>query len=62
MLAFPIFSYFSTSDALVFVVHILNYFPSQIKLCSVFRTCAPYALCLVPIKILCTTPPPLSEP
>ena len=73
MLAFPIFSYFSTSDALVFAVHSLNYFPSQIKLCSVFCSCkkvpciefcscAPYALCLVRIKILCTTPPPLSEP
>ena len=54
-------------------MHILNYFPSQIKLCSVFCSCkkvpriefcscAPYALCLVPIKIHCTTPPPLSEP
>ena len=36
MLAIPIFSYFLTSDALDFVVLILNYFPSQKRLCSVF--------------------------
>ena len=39
MLAIPIFSYFLTSDALDFVVLILNYFPSQKRLCSVFCSC-----------------------
>ena len=73
MLAFPIFGYFSTSGAYVFVVHILNCFQNQIKLFSVFcsckkRPCIQFCSCrpddlfLVLIKILCTTPPPLSEP
>ena len=39
MLAIPIFSYFLTSDALDFVVLILNYFPSQKELCSSFCSC-----------------------
>ena len=39
MLAIPIFSYFLTSDAWDFVVLILNYFPSQTRLCSVFCSC-----------------------
>ena len=39
MLVIPIFSYLLTSDALDFVVLILNYFPSQKRLCSVFCSC-----------------------
>ena len=39
MLAIPICSYFLISDALDFVVLILNYFPSQKRLCSVFCSC-----------------------
>ena len=38
-IAIPIFSYFLTSDALDFVVLILNYFLSQKRLCSVFCSC-----------------------
>ena len=73
MLAISIFSYFLTSDALDFVVLILNYFPSQKRLCSLFCSCktlpctefcgcAPYALRFVPTKSLCTTPPPYLRP
>jgi len=73
MLAISIFSYFLTSDALDFVVLILNYFPSRKRLgslfcscktlpCTEFCGCAPHALHFVPTKSLCTTPPPLSEP
>ena len=73
MLAIPIFSYFLTSDALDFVVLILNYFPSRKRLgslfcscktlpCTEFCGCAPYALHFVPTKSLCTTSPPLPEP
>ena len=39
MLAIPTFSYFLTSDALDFVVLVLNYFPSQKELCSSFCSC-----------------------
>ena len=73
MLAIPTFSYFLTSDALDFVVLVLNYFPSQKELCSsfcswkkvhalAFCSCAPYAFRSVSTKTICTTPPPLSEP
>ena len=77
MLAIPIFSYFLTSDALDFVVLILNYFPSQKELCSSFCSCknsikkvtctalcscAPYAFRFVPTKCHCTTSPPSPEP
>ena len=73
MLAIPTFSYFLTSDALDFVVLVLNYFPSQKELCSsfcsckkttctAFCSCAPYAFRFVSTKTICTTPPPLSEP
>ena len=36
MLKIPIFSFFLTSNALDSVVLVLNYFPIQKKLCSVF--------------------------
>ena len=73
MLAIPTFIYFLTSDALDFVVLVLNYFPSQKELCSsfcsckkttctAFCSCAPYAFRFVSTKTICTTPPPLSEP
>ena len=73
MLAIPTFSYFLTSDALDFVVLVLNYFPSQKELCSsfcswkkvhalAFCSCAPCAFRSVSTKTVCTTPPPLSEP
>ena len=44
-----------SSCALYFVV-------AKMGPCIQFCICRPDALCLVPIKILCTTPPPLSEP
>ena len=39
MLAIPTFSYILPSDALDFVVLVLNYFPSQKELCSSFCSC-----------------------
>ena len=63
---------FLTSDALDFVVLVLNYFPSQNYVlhfvaakkatCTAFCSCAPYAFRFVSTKTICTTPPPLSEP
>ena len=39
MLAIPTFIDFLTSDALDFVVLVLNYFPNQKELCSSFCSC-----------------------
>ena len=73
MLAIPIFSYFLTSDALDFVVLILNYFRARKSYvlhfvvakkvtCTALCSCAPYAFRFVPTKCHCTTSPPFTEP
>ena len=73
MLAIPMFSYFfnfrcigfcSAYFEFIFRIRLscVLYFVAAKKVpCIEFCSCAPCALCLVPIKILCTTPPTLSE-